>query len=65
MSSLVIAGFFKDWSLPPMANLEFGGVRTGTKKEKRERKRERGNPSSSCFRISEWRGNINSILCGL
>lgn len=40
MSSLVIAGFFKDWSLPPMENLAFGGVGTGTKKEKRERERE-------------------------
>ena len=39
VSSLVIVGFFKDWSLPPMANFEFGTEKTGTKKEKRERER--------------------------
>lgn len=54
-------GFFKGKWLPPKVNFELGAVRNGLRKEKLER----DNPSSSCFRISGWKGNINSILCGL
>lgn len=56
----VLNRFFKDSALPQMANVEFGALRTGTKKEKIERGR-----TLPHFRISGWRGNINSILCGL
>lgn len=44
MARLVVVGFFKDWSLPPMADFELGAVRTGTKKEEGEKGRERTLP---------------------